>query len=113
MTNDTQECTEKIAALNDMLRQSQLTGQIVLSQGVQSLNKDLRQRILNGVKTYNAFAPQNDAHKERDFGAFSYEEHDIFWVIDCYDENSQYLSEDPADLNRTKRVLRIMLVDEY
>lgn len=112
MTTDLQN-TEKIAALNDMLRQSQLTGQIVLSEGVQALKPDQRERILNGVKTYNAFAPQNDAQKERDFGAFSCEEYDIFWVIDCYDENSYFLSEDPADLNRTNRVLRVMLVDEY
>ena len=112
MTTQTQK-TEKSAALNDMLRQSQLTGQVVLSQGVQSLSANMRERILNGVKTYNAFAPQNDAQKERDFGAFSCEEHDIFWVIDCYDENSHYLSEDPADLNRTNRVLRVMLLDEF
>jgi len=113
MTKDTQENTETIAALNDMLRQSQLTGQITLSKGVQSLNADMRKRILTGVKIYNAFAPQGDEQKERDFGAFSCDEHDIFWVIDCYDENSHYLSDNPADLNRTNRVLRVMLVDEY
>ncbi len=113
MTNETQESTQKIAALNDMLRQSQLTGQIVLSSGVQSLAADIRARILHGVKTYNAFAPQGDAQKDRDFGAFECGDYDIFWVIDCYDENSEYLSDDPADLNRTNRVLRVMLAEEY
>ena len=112
MTTDTQE-TEKIAALNDMLRQSQLTGQVELSAGVQTLNADMRQRILSGVKTYNAFAPQGDTQKERDFGAFECGDYDIFWVIDCYDENSHYLSDNPADLNRTNRVLRVMLVEEH
>ena len=112
MTNETQS-TKKIATLNDMLRQSQLTGQVVLSDGIQSLGLDMREHILSGVKTYNSFAPQGDAQKERDFGAFECGDHDIFWVIDCYDENSHYLSDDPADLNRTNRVLRVMLVDEY
>jgi len=112
MTNETQNI-EKIAALNDMLRQSQLTGEIILSPGIQSLNSDRRERILNGVKTYNAFAPQGNTQKERDFGAFECGDHDIFWVIDCYDENSEYLSDEPDDLNRTNRVLRVMLVEEY
>ena len=112
MKTDTQS-TEKIAALNDMLRQSQLTGQVVLFQGVQALNAGVRERILNGVKAYNAFAPQGDTQKERDFGAFECGDHDIFWVIDCYDENSYYLSDNPADLNRTNRVLRVMLTEEY
>jgi len=112
MTTDTQN-TEKIAALNDMLRQSQLTGQLELSAGVQALSSQQQKDILEGVKSYNSFAPQGDSQKEKDFGAFSYGEHDIFWLIDCYDENSYYLSDDPADLNRTNRVLRVMLVDEY
>lgn len=112
MTNETQS-TEKIAALNDMLRQSQLTGQIALSPAIQLLSSDTREGILDGVKTYNAFAPQGDAQKERDFGAFECGDHDIFWVIDCYDENSEYLSDDPADLTRTNRVLRVMLTEEY
>ncbi len=68
MTNEI-ERTKKIAALNDMLRQSQLTGQIELSDGVKSLGRDMRERILSGVKNYNAFAPQNDAQAERNFGA--------------------------------------------
>ena len=112
MTTDTHS-TEKIAALNDMLRQSQLTGQVELSAGVQALNADMREKILNGVKKYNAFAPQADAQRERDFGAFSCDERDIFWVIDCYDENDYYLCDGRADLNRAKRVLRVMLVDEH
>jgi len=113
MTKYTQKSTQKTAALNDMLRQSQLTGQIVLSSGIQSLNSDTRERILHGVKTYKAFAPQGDAQKVRDFGAFECGDRDIFWVIDCYDENSEYLSDDPANLNRTNRVLRVMLAEEY
>lgn len=113
MTKDPQETTQKIAALNDMLRQSQLTGQIALSSGIAALNSDIRESILHGVKTYNAFAPQGDTQKERDFGAFECGDHDIFWIIDCYDENSEYLSDDPADLKRTNRVLRVMLAEEY
>ncbi len=113
MTKEPQETTQKIAALTDMLRQSQLTGQIKLSVGIQSLNAENRECILHGVKTYNAFTPQGDAQKERDFGAFECGDHDIFWVIDCYDENSEYLSDNPADLTRTNRVLRVMLAEEY
>ncbi len=112
MSNDI-ERTEQIAVLNDMLRQSQLTGKIALSPAIEALAPGIRGRILDGVKTYNAFAPQNDAQAERDFGAFMCGDHDIFWKITCYDEHNHYLSDDVTDINRTTRVLRVMLVEEY
>ncbi len=112
MPNDI-ERTEQIAVLNDMLRQSQLTGDVAVSSGIRALCPEVQNRILQGVKTYKAFAPQGDAQAERDFGAFMCGDHDIFWKITCYDEHKYYLSDDAADINCTKRVLRVMLVEEH
>ena len=113
MTEHTKENTEKIAALNDMFRQSQLTGKVELSVGIRSLDPNTREGILYGVKNYNAFAPQGDSQKERDFGAFECGEHNIFWLIDCYDEDGYVMFDNPTDIDRSNRVLRVMLVEEY
>lgn len=37
----------------------------------------------------------------------------VLWKIDYYDTNLQFCSEAPADEARTRRVLTIMLSDEY
>ena len=56
---------------------------------------------------------QNDAHGERDFGKVSYRDHPVWFKIDYYDANHEYGSEDPADGNITRRVVTIMLPEDY
>ncbi len=112
MTNDILK-NAQTSKLNDLLRQTLLTGKVELSEGVQALPTSTQQKLLDGVKNFATFAPQDDNFKERDYGAFECGEHDIFWLIDYYDEDSHYLSDDPANLEKTNRVLRIMLVEEY
>lgn len=111
MTTNLHE-TEKIAALNDKLRQTLLAGEIKLSDGIQALSQQKRIEILDGVENYNAFAPQGDNQKEKDFGAFSCGEHDIYWEIDCYDENGVWTSLDRDKPDKTNRHLKIMLMEE-
>jgi len=107
------EQAEQIAALNDVLRQTFLTGQVVLTTGIQALPASLREQILSNVRTYDAFSFARDPHEERDFGAFELGGESYFWKVDYYDNDLQYLSPDPADPEVTRRVLTIMLADEY
>ena len=51
----------------------------------------------------------NDPYGEHDFGSFDYKGQKIFWKIDYYDLNYEYMSENPADPTITNRVLTIML----
>ena len=37
----------------------------------------------------------------------------IFWKIDYYDKNYQYLSENPSNPEITNRVMTVMLAEEY
>jgi Protein of unknown function (DUF3768) len=51
--------------------------------------------------------------QEHDFGAFDADRHRVFFKIDYFDESLSYHSPDPADPSVTKRVITIMLAEEY
>lgn len=104
---------DKIAQLNDLLRQTFLTGKIVLTPAVEALPPATRERVLSMVRCYDDFDLGNDPHGERDFGGFTLNGQGYFWKIDYYDTDFQYLSPDPANPQVTRRVLTIMLADEY
>lgn len=104
---------EKTARLNDLLRQTFLTGRVVMTRGVAELPEETRARVLSMVRSYDDFDVLAGAQQERDFGAFEYQGQGYFWKIDCYDADLKYLSPDPANPDVTRRVLTIMLADEY
>ncbi|MBA3895825.1 MAG: DUF3768 domain-containing protein [Sphingomonadaceae bacterium] len=56
---------------------------------------------------------ENDAHGERDFGAFEFRDQRVFFKVDYYDLELTYGSEDPADASQTCRVITIMLPEDY
>ena len=105
--------TEKIAQLNDLLRHTFLTGRVVLTPGVQDLPSEIREQVLSQVRCFDGLDLGNDLYGERDFGAFFLNGESYFWKIDYFDVDFQYLSPDPADPKRTRRVLTIMRADEY
>jgi len=70
-------------------------------------------KIYHLVQSFDDFTEANDPYDEHDFGAFTYKEQKIFWKIDCYDRNYEMGSEDPTDPSVTRRVLTIMLAEEY
>jgi uncharacterized protein DUF3768 len=69
--------------------------------------------VLRRVRCFDQFDPDNDPHKEHDFGSFEFAGQTIFWKIDHYDLAVQCGSEDPADPAVTTRILTIMLAEEY
>lgn len=103
-----------IAALNNTLRTTFLTGKVVITEGIQALSDADRSRIIEEVQRFSAFTEDNDPHGEHDFGAIDLPGIErVFWKIDYYDPSYQFGSEDPADPKRTRRVLTIMLASEY
>ena len=103
----------RIRDLNDAFRKSFSGGQVFLSQGVQSLPSDVCAMALRKVVTYDAFTQANDPHGEHDFGSFELAGHKFFWKIDYYAPDLQGGAENPADPEKTARVLTIMLAAEY
>jgi Protein of unknown function (DUF3768) len=113
-TMTTANNTAKIAELNDLCRKAMgIVGRAVQTVGISSLPPEDQSAIREKVETFDAFTPDNDPHKERDFGAFEHNSQRIFWKIDYYDTTMTKGSEDPSDPRQTVRVLTIMLASEY
>ena len=105
--------TARIAALNDKLRQNFAEGLAVMTPGIAALGAEAVARIVKTIAVFDDFCHANDPHEEHDFGGFDADGHTILFKIDYYDESLSYHSLDPADPSVTKRVITIMLAEEY
>ena len=103
----------KIAALNDAFRTTLTGGTVLLTVGVQELPDMVKAAAIRKVVEFDDFNEDNDPYDEHDFGGFELCNRRFFWKIDYFDERSEFGSEDPADPEKTTRVLTIMLADEY
>ena len=105
----------RIRDLNDLFRKFPFMpfGEMLLTTGVMELIAADRVAVLNKVRAFTEFTPDNDPHGEHDFGAFEHDGQRYFWKIDCYDLQMEYHSPDPADPAVTRRVLTVMRADEY
>ncbi len=104
---------QEIRELNDRFRTTMTGGQVLMTAGVDALPSDVKAMVIRRVATFSEFTPDNDPHREHDFGSFEIAGRKIFWKIDYYDAEMAFGSEDPADPSKTTRVLTIMLASEY
>ena len=124
------EQTARIARLNDLARSAMgVACTAVATVGFRSLPEADQSQVRELVETFDAFEEDNDPHGERDFGCIyqlgdgrwtterprSHEDERerVFWKFDYYDRDLQFGSEDAANPAVTRRVLTIMLSDEY
>jgi hypothetical protein len=105
--------TARIRALNDELRQNFAEGLAVMTPGIAALGAEAVARIVKTIAVFDDFCHANDPHEEHDFGGFDADGHTILFKIDYYDESLSYHSPDPANPSVTKRVITIMLAEEY
>jgi Protein of unknown function (DUF3768) len=126
----TREQTARIARLNDLARQAMgVACTAVATVGFRSLPVADQSQVRELIETYDAFDEDSDPHGERDFGTIYQlgdgrwtterprpcddERERVFWKLDYYDHDLRFGSEDPANPAVTRRVLTIMLADEY
>jgi hypothetical protein len=69
--------------------------------------------VIEKVRTFDGFDLGNDSHLEHDFGAFQIGDQLFYFKVDYYDLDLRGGSPDPADENVTRRVMVIMLAEEY
>ena len=114
--------SEKVAKLNDALRQSlgspfvavNPRNQVVTTQGIwDCFDNEQIGSIFQDIKSFDNFTEGDDPYGERDFGSLKRKGRTIFWKIDYYDNDMKYHSPDNTDPEKTKRVLTVMLASEY
>ena len=114
---ETQGKAAAIAALNDAFRRDPRgapIGSIVATRGIVALPEPIQQELLLKIQGFTAFTPDNDPHKEHDFGSVEVGDVKAFWKIDYYgDPTFSFGAEDPSDPYNSFRVMTIMLVSEY
>jgi Protein of unknown function (DUF3768) len=124
------EQTARIARLNDLARRAMgVACTAVATVGFRSLSASDQSCVRELIETYDAFDEDNDPHGERDFGTIyqlgdgrwtterprSHEDERerVFWKFEYYHRDLRFASEDAANPAITRRVLTIMLADEY
>jgi hypothetical protein len=110
----------RIRELNDGLRTSDnplsvllARGQLMITRGIAARGSDFVSRVMQAVRAFNDFTEDNDPYGEHDFGNFVLDGADVFWKIDYYDNELEYGSPNAADAALTKRVLTVLLAEEY
>lgn len=105
--------TERIRALNDLLRTIGVGGRIVITSGIAALPPADGETIVRAVQTFTDFNPDNDPHGEHDCAVLTAAGQRVIFKIDYYDRDMKFLSPDPSDPRQTCRVLTILLSSEY
>ena len=83
-----------------------------MTRGVATLLPQTFQLVLQNIKVFDNFTPQDDPYSEHDFGAVDVPGvGKVFWKIDYYaDETLTAGAENPEN---AYRVLTLMLASEY
>lgn len=72
-----------------------------------------KRAALKAIGEMETFDADNDPDGFHDFGSVSVDGRDVWFKIDAYDQNYEYGSEDPADLETTRRVLTILFPSDW
>lgn len=112
----------RVAEQNDRFRTTLGTdpavpGRILVTCGVDALSLIAKAQIVPAVQTFSEFTEDNDPFGLHDFGTFEVESEGhavkLYWKIDLYDVAYEFGSEVPDDPARTRRVLTILLPEEW
>jgi hypothetical protein len=123
MSKDAEHSADEVAATirmqNDAFRNAglrsmpEVDGRKVHTSGIGAYPLDVVIDIWRRVAEVKDFNTDNDPHQEHDFGVIDHPVAGrIFWKIDYYDSSYAFAAENPAAPS-TRRVLTVMLAEEY
>jgi Protein of unknown function (DUF3768) len=98
----------KIIALNDRLRTTFKGGRVQMTPSVYELDDRLRGRALSVLARYNKFHSES----EHDWGTFIFAGFSFEWRIEYRSKEGAGISPDPADPDKTFRVLTLYAIDD-
>jgi hypothetical protein len=105
--------SHQIALLNDVFRTTFLGGTVCVTAGLHLIGDEFVKAALLAAREFDTFDDDNDPYHEHDFGALEIEGRKVFWKIEYFDPTLTQGSEDPASISKTRRVLTVMLAEEY
>jgi len=108
-----EKTSASISRLNDLLRTQGIGGRVVATPSIVNLSQNTRASILEAIRIFDTFTEDNDPYGEHDFGSVEVSGDKFFFKIDYYDPTMERRSDNPADPQRTSRVMTIMRADEY
>ena len=111
--DDQTKRTERIRFLNDTLRSHHSGGSVTITAGIAQMHYKELSNIFATIAAFDAFSDDNDPYGEHDCASETIAGRKIMWKIDYYDPTMRTGSRDPADPNQTKRVMTVMLAEEY
>ncbi len=110
----------RIRELNDRLRKTteplaalMMNGSLVITSSIAERGNAFIDACLAAVRRFDDFSEDNDPHHEHDMAFLDAHGERIFFKVDYYDRNLEWLSPDPADPGVTRRVLTIGLAEDY
>jgi Protein of unknown function (DUF3768) len=99
---------DKVVALNDQLRTTFKGGRVQMTRSVYDLDDRLRGRALAVLARYDKF----DSASEHDCGVFIFAGFAFEWRIEYRGKDGVGHSPDPADPDRTMRVLALYVTED-
>lgn len=104
--------SNRVQILNDQFRQTLIGGRVVMTAGVAAMEDDDRRALIDQVRRFDEFTPDNDPYGEHDFGSIDLGGCRYYWKIEYYDPALTCGSSDASDEAATERVLTLMRADE-
>lgn len=98
----------RIIELNDQLRTTFTGGRVQMTRNVYELDDRLRGRALSAMARYRRF----DDASEHDYGVFIFAGFSFEWRIEYRTKDEAAVSPDPADPDKTFRVLTLYAIDD-
>lgn len=107
------EQTQRIAALNDQFRSTFRGGEVVNSKSLRTLSREQKFELYEKVMAYDDFTPESDPAGEHNIGTIEHYGELYLWAISYYDVDKKGDSRNPANEMVTNRVLVIVRADEW
>lgn len=102
-----------IAQLNDNLRKNPGCPGWMMTRGVTKLGLEKINLVLEKIKNFDNFNEDNDPYGEHDYGSVEHDGLTIMWKIEYYDMSLKCSSDDPSDPKKCRRIITLMLSEEY
>ena len=112
--------TTRIRDLNDALRTStdpvgslMFNGSLIITRALAARGNSFVDRAVEAMRSFTDFDADNDPHGEHDCAVIEIDGETVIWKIDYYAPDLQHGSAEPWDAGKTRRVLTLMLGEDY